>query len=100
MKLNTETPTKVLIGNKLVDLTNTKTTFNIAAPTPVWASRLFNVWTFVAGAITLIVFQFDSYLPETFSDIAIKTAALGTPLLRLFTKCFGIEEVGQGGKSK
>ena len=69
-----------------------KTTFgNFAQPTPKWASLLFNIFTAISGVLSIIVVTFSDEIPDSTETLLLKIAAVSVPIMRVFTKSFGID---------
>ncbi len=91
MPENTDNTPKVLINNEVVPISETKTTFSFKAPTPKWATNIFNSWIAISGVTALILVTFPEYIPAAVDDIASRILIIGTPVLRIVTKAFGVE---------
>jgi len=70
-----------------------KTTFgNFAQPTPKWARLLFNIFTAISGVLSIVVVTFSDEIPDSTETLLLKIAAVSVPIMRVFTKSFGVTD--------
>lgn len=81
----------VLIQNKVVPISETKTTISFKFPSPKWASDLFNVWLLLATLTTLFMATFADEVPDSIEPLVNKIIIFGTGAMRIITKAFGLE---------
>lgn len=86
---------KVLIENKSVAISDTKTTFGIGSisrPTPEVATKIFRVVLYVAGVVNIVLMTI-SEIPEPVKATVGKYSVEAVMLVHALTKLFGLKEV-------
>jgi len=82
---------KVIIGNKAVDLKDTKVVLNFHAPSPKIASQIFNIWLALATILALALATFADEIPDGTEALVNKIIVFVTGAMRIITKAFGLE---------
>jgi len=79
----------VLIDNKVIPVTETKTVLSFKYPSPKWASDIFNIWLVINAVAMLYMATFT--IPEDTEMLILKIMGFGTGAMRIITKAFGLE---------
>lgn len=83
---------KVYVNGKLIDRDKAHTRFSFSGPRPMWAKRISQIWTTIAGITAIVLANFANYIDPKILDIIKNVLITVTPALVILCESLGMKQ--------